>query len=190
MSYSWLGGKNMVKIFIAVLVTCVVMIVIFQVIDPAVDTSNYTSTVVATSSASGTISVSISGEITRAGTYIMEPNSTLGDLISTASGVTSNADDRAYDTSYLLSDSLSFYIAPKYDNSDVCSLIPIVKVNINSDNEEDLQSVSGIGSSSAKAIVSYREANGRFGRIEDIKNVSGIGNATFEKIKNYICLSS
>ena len=180
----------MVKVFIAVLITCVVMIVIFQFIDPGVDTSNYTSNVIQNSSASGTISVSIAGEITRAGTYVMEPNTTLGDLIATASGVTSNADERAYNTSYLLSDSLTFYIAPKYDNSDVCSLTPITKVNINSDDESALQGVSGIGSSSAKAIVSYREANGQFGRIEDVKNVSGIGNATFEKIKNYICLSS
>lgn len=180
----------MAKIFIAVLITCVVMIVIFQFIDPSVDTSNYTSQVIANSSSAGTISVSITGEITRSGTYIMEPNTTLGDLISTASGVTSNADEKAYDTSYLLSDSLTFYIAPKYDNSDVCSLTPIVKVNINADKEDELQVVSGIGSSAAKAIVSYREANGRFGRIEDIKNVSGIGNATFEKIKNYICLTA
>lgn len=180
----------MVKVFIAVLVTCVVMIVIFQFIDPGVDTSNYTSAIVSNSSSSGTISVSISGEITRAGTYIMEVNTTLGDLISTASGVTSNADEHAYDTNYLLSDSLSFYIAPKYDNSDVCSLTPIVKANINTDSEDNMQVVSGIGSSTAKAIVSYREANGKFGRIEDVKKVSGIGNATFEKIKNYICLSS
>lgn len=180
----------MVKVFIAVLVTCVVMIVIFQFLDPGVDTSSYTSTVVAASTSSNTISVSISGEITRAGTYIMEVNTTLGDLIATASGVTSNADEKAYDSSYLLSDSLSFYIAPKYDNSDVCSLTPIVKANINVDDEENLQVVSGIGASTAKAIVSYREANGRYGRIEDVKNVSGIGNATFEKIKNYICLSS
>ena len=41
---------------------------------------------------------------------------------------------------------------------------------------------------STKAIVSYRETNGLFGRIEDLKKVSGIGNATFEKIKDYVRL--
>ena len=179
----------MVKVFAAVLITAVIMIVVFQFIDPNVSTplggDNATTLV---SGSSNSISVSITGEVTRSGTYILEPNTTLGDLITVASGVTSNADDAAYDTSYLLEDSMSFYIAPKYNNSDVCSMDPIVKVNINADDEETLQTVSGIGSTVAKAIVSYRTSNGNFGRIEDIKKVSGIKNATFEKIKNYIRL--
>ena len=179
----------MVKVFAAVLITAVIMIVVFQFIDPNVSTplggDNATTLV---SGSSNSISVSITGEVTRSGTYILEPNTTLGDLITVASGVTSNADDAAYATSYLLEDSMSFYIAPKYNNSDVCSMDPIVKVNINADDEETLQTVSGIGSTVAKAIVSYRTSNGNFGRIEDIKKVSGIKNATFEKIKNYIRL--
>ena len=179
----------MVKIFAAVLVTAVIMIVVFQFIDPNVTTpmaGGATTTLV--SSSTNSISVSISGEVTRAGTYILEPNTTLGDLISLASGVTSNADDAAYDTSYLLQDAMSFYIAPKYNNQDACSMDPIIKVNINADDADTLQTISGIGSSVATSIVSYRTSNGLFGRIEDIKNVSGIKNATFEKIKNYIRL--
>lgn len=178
----------MVKIFAAVLVVCVAMIVIFQFVDPSVNVSTYSDSATTLVKDATSISVSIAGEVTRPGTYIMEPNTTLESLISVASGVTSNADEKAYDTSYILSDSLSFYIAPKYDNTDVCSLSPIIKANINEDDEENLQTVSGIGSSTAAAIVSFRNANGKFSRIEDIKNVSGIGNATFEKIKNYICL--
>ena len=67
---------------------------------------------------------------------------------------------------------------------------PIVKVNINSDDEEGLQTVKGIGSTVARAIVNYRKTNGEYKRIEDLKNVSGIGNATFEKIKDYVRLRS
>ena len=179
----------MVKIFAAVLVTAVIMIVVFQFIDPNVSNPVIGGSASTTLVASGnSISVSISGEVTRAGTYILEPNTTLSDLIGLASGVTSNADDAAYDTSYLLQDAMSFYIAPKYNNSDVCSMDPISKVNINADDEATLQSVSGIGSTVAKSIVSYRTSKGKFGRIEDIKNVSGVGNATFEKVKNYIRL--
>ena len=180
----------MVKVFAAVLITAVIMIVVFQFIDPNVTSpvvgGNASTTLV--SGSANSISVAISGEITRPGTYILEPNTTLGDLISLASGATSNADDAAYDVTYLLEDSLSFYIAPKYNNSDVCSMDPIVKVNINADDESTLQTVSGIGSAAAKAIVSYRGSKGKFGRNEDVKKVSGIGNATFEKIKNYIRL--
>lgn len=178
----------MVKIFAAVLITAVVMIVVFQFIDPNVASpiAQNATTIVANST--NNLSVSIEGEVVRAGTYILEVNTTLGDLIDLASGVTSNADENAYNTSYLLEDGMSFYIAPKYNNSDVCSMDPIIKANINADDEEGLQVVAGIGSTIAKAIVTYRNSNGQYGRIEDVKKVSGIGNATFEKIKNYICL--
>ena len=183
----------MVKIFAAVLVTCVVMVIIFQFVDPKVDNpgGNAATTLVDSSnSTSGTMSVSISGEVKRTGTYVLESNTTLDDLIGVAGRLTTNADEYAFDTSYLLEDKMSFYIAPKYDHSDVCSMEPIVKANINKDNEEGLQTVQGIGSTVAKAIVSYRDANGEFKRIEDLKKVSGIGNATFEKIKDYVRLRS
>lgn len=181
----------MVKIFAAVLITCVVMIVVFQFIDPSVESPGgnaATQLVSDTNTSSSSISVTISGEVTRTGTYVMEENTTLDDLINVASGTTTNADTLAFDTSYLLEDGDSFYIAPKYDHSDVCSMEPIVKANINTADEEGLQVVKGIGSTIAKAIVSYRNANGNFARIEDLKKVSGIGNATFEKIKDYIRL--
>ena len=60
------------------------------------------------------------------------------------------------------------------------------KVNINNASLEELQSISGIGESKAKAIIEYRDKNGSFKVIDDILNVSGIGQSLFEKIKEYI----
>lgn len=59
-------------------------------------------------------------------------------------------------------------------------------VSINTANIDELLTISGIGESKAKAIISYREENGEFKQIEDIMNVSGIGESLFEKIKDYI----
>ncbi|MCQ2792900.1 MAG: helix-hairpin-helix domain-containing protein [Bacilli bacterium] len=178
------------KVLIAVLVVTITMIVVLQFIDPN-SLINAATSITTTQTLDGnSISVSINGEITRSGTYILELNTTLNDLIQVASGVTTNADPLAYDTSYLLSDGLSFYIPPKYDNTDVCSMEPIKKVNINVDAADKLQEVSGIGSAAASAIVTYRNEVGQFKRIEDLKLVNGIGNATFEKIKNYVVLRS
>lgn len=61
-------------------------------------------------------------------------------------------------------------------------------VNINTATQAELESVTGIGPSTALKIIKYREENGKFKTIEDIKNVSGIGNAKFETIKNEICV--
>ncbi|MEI3509066.1 MAG: helix-hairpin-helix domain-containing protein [Bacilli bacterium] len=60
------------------------------------------------------------------------------------------------------------------------------KISINKATAEELQSLSGIGKSKAKAIIEHRDKNGQFKTIEEIKNVSGIGEALFEKIKNNI----
>lgn len=58
-------------------------------------------------------------------------------------------------------------------------------VNINTATKEELMTLTGIGESKAKAIMSYREKT-PFTKIEDIKNVSGIGDSIYEDIKNNI----
>ena len=62
----------------------------------------------------------------------------------------------------------------------------IGKVNINSASLEELMTLTGIGESKAKDIISYRETNGPFTTIEDLKKVSGIGDSIFAKIKENI----
>ena len=62
------------------------------------------------------------------------------------------------------------------------------KISINTATQEELESIPGIGSSKAKAIIKYREEHGNFKTIEEITNVNGIGNNTFEKFKDFITL--
>ena len=64
----------------------------------------------------------------------------------------------------------------------------IMLVNINSATQTDLESLPGIGPSTAIKIINYRNENGKFKSIEDLKNVSGIGEAKFNNIKKYVCV--
>ena len=59
-------------------------------------------------------------------------------------------------------------------------------VNINTATQTELETLPGIGPSTALKIINYRKENGRFSSIEDIKNVTGIGDSKFESIKKYI----
>ena len=62
------------------------------------------------------------------------------------------------------------------------------KISINIATSEQLQTLPGIGTSKAEAIINYRTEFGNFTNIEDIKNVSGIGDSLFEKIKDNITI--
>lgn len=57
-------------------------------------------------------------------------------------------------------------------------------ININTATKEELDSLVGIGPSTADKIILARP----FTKIEDLLNVSGIGEATLNKFKNEICL--
>ena len=62
------------------------------------------------------------------------------------------------------------------------------KVNINTANKEKLETLPGIGETTAQKIIDYREENGKFKSIEDIKNVGGIGDAKFNSLKDKITI--
>jgi competence protein ComEA len=141
-----------------------------------------------TSSDSNTVNVSISGEINHPGSYYINPEETLGDLITLAGGVTTSADSSAYNTSLVINTRTSFYIAPLLVDSGVCVDTNGTKTNINTATQEELVSV-GFKTTQASALITYRNENGSFGAIDDILNVSGIGASTFNKVKNKICIA-
>lgn len=62
------------------------------------------------------------------------------------------------------------------------------KININTATQAELETLPGVGSSTASKIVSFRQSNGNFKKIEDIMNVPGIGESKFSNIKELICV--
>lgn len=60
------------------------------------------------------------------------------------------------------------------------------RININTADETQLTTLTGIGATRALAIIAYRQENGPFAAIEEIMNVQGIKEGTFAKIKDEI----
>lgn len=59
-------------------------------------------------------------------------------------------------------------------------------ININTATQAELETLPGIGNSTAQKIISYRQEQGKFKQKEDIKNVKGIGEAKYNAIKDLI----
>lgn len=62
------------------------------------------------------------------------------------------------------------------------------KVNINTASIEELDTLPGVGESTAKKNIAHRDKNGSFQKIEDIMKVSGIGESKFNSIKDSITI--
>lgn len=63
-----------------------------------------------------------------------------------------------------------------------------VPFGINQASAGELRLVPGIGETTARAIVSYRERHGGFRRLESLLEVPGIGRHTFAAMKDYLTL--
>ena len=178
----------MVKILIGVVVVAFIVIIGFLVIDPDLNQVNNNNNAISEVINTNGSKYTIEGEVNKAGTYVLSESITMADLIAAAGGVNSNADDLAFFDEAPLKSGTTYYIAGKYDQTDICSKTEISKVNINTDDEATLMSVNGITTSIASSIVSYRTENGIFDTIEELMDVYGIGNATYRKIRSYVIL--
>ena len=179
----------MFKILIGVVIAAFVVIIGFLIIDPDLNQSATTPITEVSDTTSGS-KYTIEGEVNKAGTYVLSDAVTMADLIEAAGGTNNNADDLCYFESAPLKSGSTYYIAGKYDATDICSKDEITKVNINEDDASTLMSVNGITTSIASSIVSYRTENGIFDTLEELMEVYGIGNATYHKIRNYVILHS
>lgn len=147
------------------------------------------------SSTDSTIVVYICGAVKESKVITLKENSRICDAIDAVGGLTNEADLTNINLAYILEDGEKIYIpknGEEIKNNEISSYLEsntsTNKININKATQTELETIPGIGPSTALKIINYRKENGKFLKIEDIKNVSGIGDAKFEKIKDYISI--
>ena len=138
----------------------------------------------------------ISGEINKPGVYKIRPGTRVFELIDQAGGLSENANADVINRASIVSDGQKIVIPSKItgeqghqaiDNPDISSNISGL-VNINQADQNQLESIAGIGPAMAKRIIEYRRSNGYFGSIDELMNVKGIGTKKFDKIKAYVTI--
>ncbi|TDI12710.1 MAG: helix-hairpin-helix domain-containing protein [Acidobacteria bacterium] len=62
----------------------------------------------------------------------------------------------------------------------------VPKVDLNHADQEELESLPGVGPYLAAQILEYRDKLGPFQRVEDLMNVRGIGEKKFQMLKDLV----
>lgn len=162
------------------------------------------------------IFIYVTGEVNNPGVIMLSENSRIIDAINSAGGTTNNANISKINLAYVLKDGMKVNVPSKedlknYNNFDYITMSSgdgkndnisenesslssksdksstnKSTVNINIATQTELETLPGIGPSTALKIINYRNENGKFSSIDEIKNVSGIGDSKFENIKKYI----
>lgn len=154
------------------------------------------------------IYVDIGGEVMDPGVYMVEEDTRLFQVVELAGGLKESADTDSINQAERVSDGQKIIIGSRdetspyyiggsrtfaYSESKAEMASSAVReteygtlVNINLANLEELQMLPGVGPSTARKILVYREEHGTFLSAEDLKNISGIGEKTYENLKDYI----
>jgi competence protein ComEA len=152
------------------------------------------------------IRVHVAGEVLRPGVYQLPGTARVVDAVDAAGGPTALADVDVINLAAALFDAAQVFVprrgsvgtrapiprplpgvnVPPSPNANTPEGASSVRVNINTASMSDLDTLSGVGPSTAKAIIDYRTKNGPFGSIEDLLNVRGIGPAKLDAMREQV----
>jgi len=138
--------------------------------------------------------VYVSGAVTLPDVYYLPPGSRVADAIRAAGGMTDDADPQALNLAQVVADGMRIHVPYKSSDTQAPLVdLPVrgnepvsILININTANQEQLESLPEIGPHIAGEIITYREANGPFTTIDELLNVPGVGTITLEAIRELI----
>jgi competence protein ComEA len=146
--------------------------------------------------------VYVSGAVAHAAVYELPAGAIVGDAVERAGSFTEEAAVELVNLALPLHDGMHIHVpgreeaagaVPPVVGDPAGGLAPSALttargglVNINTATLAELDTLPGVGPSTAQKILDYRAANGPFGRIEEIMEVSGIGEGKFEQMKELI----
>ncbi len=154
----------------------------------------------------GPIKVFVNGAVMVENTYTLPPDSRVEAAIEAAGGFAADANTAVINLAQPLGDGMQVYVptfaeapdeppivvVPRSGESDTIldTAVSNDSININTADAAALESLPGVGPSTAEKILEYRDANGPFTTIEDIMQVPGIGEGKFAEMQSFITVDN
>lgn len=146
------------------------------------------------------IMVDIEGAVNKPGIVELNLDERIVNVIERAGGLKENANLRDINLAEKVEDGMKIYIptneevlnkkeeekATQNNIKDSKAISQSKKVNLNKATQTELETIPGIGPSTAMKILNYRKEKGNFKKIEELKEISGIGENKFNKMKDFI----
>ncbi|GAB4537787.1 MAG: hypothetical protein Fur002_00170 [Anaerolineales bacterium] len=151
------------------------------------------------------LAVHVVGGVARPGIYYLPEGARMQDALDAAGGLLTTAETTNLNLAQRVEDGQKIVIPCKDDSCPVDAtaldlpsgeaestpsggevINPAELIDVNIATLEELDSLPGIGPSTAQKIIDYREQNGPFFVVEDLLNVSGIGETTLNNIRDLI----
>jgi competence protein ComEA len=161
-----------------------------------------------------TVRIHVAGAVVHPGVYSVSSSSRVVDAVTAAGGATSRADLERINLAQTIIDTEQVFVPFRTSRATKVTVAPRLRpsrttvpvsvptipgaipsattsgttslINLNSATSAQLDTLPGVGPSTAKAIISYRSRKGPFGKVEDLLNVPGIGPAKVAALRDQV----
>lgn len=152
----------------------------------------------------GPVQVFVNGAVIQEAVYTLPTGSLAQDAIEAAGGFADDANVAVVNLAQPMFNGAQVYVPFNAENNATPTAVIFTEsaannglskqaspsadglVNINSADVALLETLPGIGASTAEKIIAYRDENGRFTTIEEIMDVPGIGQGKFDQLQALI----
>jgi len=163
-----------------------------------------------------TVRIHVAGAVVHPGVYSVSSSARVVDAVAAAGGATSRADLERINLAQIIVDTEQVFVPSRATRTTKITVAPRLRpsrttvpvsvptipgampiigapnttmtplINLNSATSDQLDTLPGVGPSTAKAIISYRNRKGPFGKVEDLLNVPGIGPSKVAALRDQV----